>query len=314
MPLEWQDTRPPEPEARATYAIAVRFEPAMRAAISRAFRTLMNPTVLGEIRRALVIDGSLSSVMAVIPFYDPHRPRQEPWPIIRRDLSNIIRRTYMAAALDAAKRLIDKAGGERHLHKRDVVREAATQIYIDETVGSLIVLISNSQQEAVQRIVAAGTAAGINPLTTARQIKTTVGLLPRETKAVENRRALLASEGLSGVKLERAAERYAKKLHRLRAERIARTEMLDAQSAGRLNSWQTLQRDGFLPPNARRRWIAEGGSARTCPICLELDGQDIPLNGSYGIVDRPPAHVMCRCSETVYVPRRSGSVNVVTGL
>lgn len=86
----------------------------------------------------------------------------------------------------------------------------------------------------------------------------------------------------------------------VRADLIARTEVMRAANAGQREAWHQAVDKGFLSGRARRVWIyTPDGLA--CPLCESLDGKTAPLNGQYPDEggDGPPLHPRCRCTESV---------------
>lgn len=82
----------------------------------------------------------------------------------------------------------------------------------------------------------------------------------------------------------------------VRAHRIAMTEASRAMHAGQMES---AKESGIVEG---LRWLA---SSDACPLCLKLDGKEVPLGtpfyvdprgGPYATVYHPPAHPHCMCS------------------
>src|SRR5207244_4083170 len=99
-------------------------------------------------------------------------------------------------------------------------------------------------------------------------------------------------------RIDKLVDNYADRLLRERAETVARTLTIDASAEGQNALWRQAVDEGLLDPQA---WLIEfiaSEDERTCPICLELDGQRRPLDGTYPGGQGPPAvHSRCRCSE-----------------
>jgi hypothetical protein len=88
-----------------------------------------------------------------------------------------------------------------------------------------------------------------------------------------------------------------------RADRIARNEPMVAVHEGQRAAWQQAIDDGLLPENSVREWIVVGDD-KVCPVCQGLEGKTAALGEEYEEgIEGPPAHVMCRCSEGISVPR-----------
>lgn len=80
---------------------------------------------------------------------------------------------------------------------------------------------------------------------------------------------------------------------KVRAKRIAVTEVTNAYAGGNLETWKASE------VVDSKKWMTAGTDV--CDICLGLDGQVVPLNAMFysdydgSSYDRPPAHVNCRC-------------------
>lgn len=84
-----------------------------------------------------------------------------------------------------------------------------------------------------------------------------------------------------------------------RAERIARNEPMVAVHEGQRAAWNQAVEEGLLPEDAVREWIVVGDD-KVCPICEALEGKTAILGEEYEEgIEGPPAHVMCRCSESI---------------
>jgi len=85
---------------------------------------------------------------------------------------------------------------------------------------------------------------------------------------------------------------------KVRAKRIAVTEVTNAYAGGNLEAWKA---SGVVE---KKRWNTAGTDV--CPICIDLDQQVVPIDamfiGSDGMqYERPPAHVNCKCNVTPVV-------------
>src|SRR5262249_17573663 len=99
---------------------------------------------------------------------------------------------------------------------------------------------------------------------------------------------------------------YRNALLRDRARTIARTETIDASSAGQRALWDEARRAGYLGDDARRHWIITPDE-RLCPACEEmpkLNPDGVPLGEPYQTPDGgekmgPTLHPRCRCAESL---------------
>ncbi len=78
---------------------------------------------------------------------------------------------------------------------------------------------------------------------------------------------------------------------KVRAKRIAVTEVTNAYAGGNLETWKASEVVDY------KRWNTAGTDV--CPICVGLDQQEVPLNAMFhsdydsSSHERPPAHVNC---------------------
>ena len=105
---------------------------------------------------------------------------------------------------------------------------------------------------------------------------------------------------MDASRMRRVLAKYSDRLLRQRAMNIARTETITASNQGQSELWKQAVEKGQLDPTTKRVWIA-AMSERTCPICMELDGQERGLEESWilpagGEVYGPTAHPQCRCT------------------
>ena len=100
-----------------------------------------------------------------------------------------------------------------------------------------------------------------------------------------------------------AAVKYAERQHRYRAYMIARTEMAFAYNRGIDEGIKQAIAKGYMGPCVRV-W-ATAADERTCPVCGELEGVEIGMDGEYDFSrvnsrlpsgPTPPAHPNCRCA------------------
>jgi hypothetical protein len=256
--------------------------------------------------------------------------RALPW-FNLEDLSSRNRWTRYAGALQRAYAELVQEGGQASLNELDVplafvVKAIGSDArgvpvvpinpfsleWIRRRTGDFIVETSKTQQQAVRSLILESFSEGRRPKDILEDIERTVGLTERETMAVVRRRQRAIDAGASASRADKIADRYASQLLRKRAKRIARTETIDAQSQGRNDAWQLAREEGLLPVETMREWVADvPGGGRTCPICVDLDGELAAIGESYhsnliGAVDRPTAHPHCRCTEILVFPGAGG--------
>lgn len=191
--------------------------------------------------------------------------------------------------------------GRLKLGIRFDIRNPYAEQWIQRHTAELVTQVTEETQRSIRAIVLESFERGIPIREAARTIRPLIGLATRDSKAVLNYwRSLNQEADLSARQVNGLTETYASRLLRRRAENIARTEAVSAANAGTQESWFQAQQQGLVAPESLQEWIAAVGSPRTCPECLELDGQRVPLGQPFtsstrGPVYRPTLHPSCRC-------------------
>lgn len=158
--------------------------------------------------------------------------------------------------------------------------------------------VSDETRRAIRALIARALSDGIAPRDVAKQIRPLIGLTERDALAVGNLQTRLIEEGRSARAIERLVTRYANRLLRLRAETIARTEIMAAANSGQVALWDNSVRDGLLIAGEWDKAWLTAHDERTCPRCGPLDGVRTAFpNGTFpGADGRPPLHPRCRCA------------------
>ena len=100
----------------------------------------------------------------------------------------------------------------------------------------------------------------------------------------------------------KAAQKYAEKAHRQRAETIAQTELAKAYNHGAHEGIKQAQAAGLM--GAVKKVWSTANDHRVCPHCEALDGLTVGIDGGFGWSkylfqdsdELPPAHPLCRCA------------------
>jgi hypothetical protein len=303
---KWQDTRPPEKELRDAYAIAAANETAFSRAFLRFTRDLMSPAIMRDIARAVRSDRVEAAVNAlpVLEASDILRERFERayLKIVQEAGQDEINRQKWRFQFEVIEKRIEaRFGGPVPINPFSI-------LWIKQQAAKRVREITDAQQDNVRNVVLRGFSQGLRGPVITQQIEQEVGLLEREQKAVERRYQSALAQGVQPEKADRDRAKYATSLLRKRGQRIARTETIDAQAQGRNDAWALAKEQGMVPAGTKREWVAATESDRTCPICLELDGQQVDLGEPYdsavlGIaIQRPTAHPGCRCVEILVFP------------
>ncbi len=194
-----------------------------------------------------------------------------------------------------------------------VVHRAFTESRMpSQTVGSLITILEEATNtfplQPQQLAFVQATGVNIN------------GLTPRYANAVFNHSTKVADDlldrGITGIKAleitKKKGQAYAKKLRRSRAKTIARTEVIKAQTQGRLEAFQQAAAAGLVDPKkARVQWLTSPMDA--CPTCTPMNGQTVRLGEGFSIGE-PPTHPSCRCTvRLIPNPDVHGQPRIVAG-
>ena len=188
--------------------------------------------------------------------------------------------------------------------------------WASERSATLVTEMTEESKRAIRQTISNGFTQQIQVRQTASILKQTISLTGKQAQAVTSlRRRILASSGkriyagktairvpvggMDATRMQRVLAKYSDRLLRQRAMNIARTETINAANQGQSELWKQAVEKGQLDPNTKRVWIA-ALSERTCPICMELNGQERGFEELWvtptGEVDGPTAHPQCRCT------------------
>jgi len=185
--------------------------------------------------------------------------------------------------------------------------------FASRRAGELVTSIDDLTRLAIRDIITESFAQQLDVRATAKRIKNIIGLHPRWAKAVtkyeQNEINRLIKAGVSEItareRASKSATSYSERLKTARAKMIARTEIQIAQNEGRLEGWQQASEAGYVDPSSMKMWII-AQDERTCPICIELDGEIVPWNGIFSSGHETPGrvHPNCRCTMVIIPPER----------
>lgn len=172
--------------------------------------------------------------------------------------------------------------------------------YAEATSAILITSISDTQRRTIKSIIVDAIRRGTPGVRDmARQIRSTIGLLPRQATALVNYAAQLAEEGMSQERMRKLLAARKKKMITSRASTIARTELAFANNGGKFEDWKRKIDQGLLSRTIQKQWIG----LDPCPICIQLAGLGpVPFGDPFysELAGRswmhPPAHPNCKCS------------------
>lgn len=172
--------------------------------------------------------------------------------------------------------------------------------------GNLAVQLTDEQHDMIRTLTALAVAGKYTPAQLGVAIRSHIGLHDKWAKAVENRyKKVYDGHIKNGVPAttatalaQKASAQYHERLLKKRATTIARTEVLRAENDGRFLGWKAAQDEGYLSPDAHKRWIVRPIGA--CEVCLALTGTVIPWNEPFGFgAQMPPRHPNCRCTAVI---------------
>ena len=172
--------------------------------------------------------------------------------------------------------------------------------------GSLIVEVTQDQIDVVRELVSSAQVGIYTPQQVARYVRDSIGVTQRQGGWIRNFRDRTFNEQIAAGKsfaeamraTDTMTDRYARRIHRYRAEMIARTEILRAANEGRNEAWRQGIEEGFINPGVKKYWSVEI-DGRECEICVTVaamydEENAIPITEQFPDGD-PPLHPMCRC-------------------
>ena len=204
------------------------------------------------------------------------------WDAIKANGVVILKPTLLELLGEGGKTVV-----ERKILKQerfDVIGlEAVT--WATEYSATLITEITVETMEAIQAYIAQGIDAGKSVQKIGRELRPLVGLTEKQIFAVANfhEKLILERPEYTAVRQREMAEVYARRLHRRRAETIARTETAAALTEG--------QREGYAQMGITRLERVEDPDC--CEICAEYSGKIYTIAEAEGVL---PEHPSCEAS------------------
>lgn len=182
------------------------------------------------------------------------------------------------------------------------VADPALLLAVDAYGAERVVAISTTTREAIRAAITTVFETGQNVGQLARAIRGLVGLTPRQAASLVRYSAGLTADGVSPARAETLLARQTQRLIRRRAITIARTETIDAASAGQHLLWQQARTQGLVGPELRRYWVITPDD-RLCFLCRAVPGLNpdgVGLDETFqtplGGVLHPTLHPQCRCA------------------
>lgn len=288
--LGWQDTKPQNKYVKDFYEVAQRHERKFAFAWRLFTRApFVDPRAIDDFR-LYASRGMTNDAVAALT-----RTNTDAWQrahkLLVRAYANVLSESFADATSNALS--IKKAA--------DPLLNPYVTRWLERHAMEFVTEISYQQREAIRQILISAYATGESLPVTIGKIKSQIGLLDRDIRSLRMYEADARKRGVSSSVIERVSSRRAAQYLAQRAENIARTETVLAQSTGKHEAWLTARDEGLLEENIKREWIAAVGSSRTCKICDALNGQQTDLDTPFtsaiiGSVTKPPAHPQCRCT------------------
>lgn len=270
-----------------SYGIADKYVNAYARGVKRLLTSLKNTDIDNAVLR-----GGPTDIIEAFPWYNPNDPEsQKLWESFASTITNTTENIFVENTVAKAVEIVE-------------VPESSLKWIRDRNL-SMIQEISDATRANLMRILLQSFRRGERVEEIAEKIRNNIGLTERDSIALQRRIDAMEASGTSQDRIDQVARAYAKKAVSRRAEMIARTETIAAQAASRTLSWQQAKAEGRLPEDVVRQWFAGVGSARTCPICIDLDGTQAELDSPFysnvlgASVFDPPAHPNCRCNVVI---------------
>lgn len=308
----------------ALLAVADRAQPAFTAAVLSALTDIRSRFPVSHVAD-LVDQGRVFDIAVLIPWRDLFTMptfKSNGDPFNGDDLAHTIGEV-MVAASDAAGL---PAGSFQMINPHAV---AAAR----DHAAAMLTAVRDQTKEAVKAAIVEAMRGNLTPHETARIVANTVGLNVPQSRALarystqlaavnagEAPRSILRRAGFNYPRTAQgratAADRYAKKLLRDRADMIARTEIMSAANRGLTLNWQEAAASGLIDATAStRQWVVTFDDL-TCEACVPMNGAVAPVDGSFvsnmtGLtldsfqpsaevtLQSPPLHPRCRCTMIV---------------
>lgn len=219
--------------------------------------------------------------------------------------SGIMNETARAAAIDAGRQLAS-------VLTYNPFSNRATS-WAEKNSARLVVEIKESTRDGLRSIITEAKRINMHPGNPKLRalIKESVGLTSRQVTSVGNYWLKMAESGVDQQTMSRNSKKYAERLHNLRAETIARHELLQATEEGITQGWQTAIDDGLVESSRMsQEWSTSQDERVSERICRPMHGQIRPFGESFmtgegELILGPPAHVMCRCVRLITVSTTS---------
>lgn len=194
-------------------------------------------------------------------------------------------RIFKPLILNIIKRSADMVLADMMLKEDFDVLNVRSIRLAESICATLVREVTNNTQQAIAQVIRDGLNQGHGYREMAKQIRPLVGLTERQIRAVANHEEflLLTRPELSRREIDRRVNVYERRLHRKRADVIARTESARAVSEGSLEGYEY----------ANIYIVIWNAAYEACPACNELDDKEFAIEQARNMI---PYHPNCRCS------------------
>lgn len=227
------------------------------------------------------------------------------------DLDAAIMASVEEASVPAGRRPRRPSGGPAVI-VGDYTFEAKWRWAPVERIAAEVSSITAEQRDQIAAVLQRGMTGELTVDETARELKSVVGLHPRQVAAIARAEAKLAAGGLSGDALAKRVGALRKRALRYRAWNIARS------SYARLLQHEQLEAVDIRAAEASGLdvWLAwmTTPDERLCPVCSAMSGKEVPYGSGFQLPDGrtvvTPAysHPQCRCALVIRHRHRSSVV------
>lgn len=289
----------------------------VRGAYLRSLRNVSDALPEREIEEMIAKGAAMASILILID-------RVLPFAVV----------PLRASAQQAVTRAVtlfarDIPGAQRSAYVVSLLSAGPLNPRVQEAIRTVDSVVTNrfadSVRGTVRAVVERGYASGQGPRTTARELRSLIGLSEAELKQVANfrdaltgangrrwedyarrdrrfdgtiRKAMESGKGLKPEQVERMTATYAKRRLALSAEANARTATLDAYKQAQRVAWQVAVDSGQVD-GARlvKEWIGVD-DGRERPSHVEMNGEVVPYDATFSNGDDLPGDNDpwgCRC-------------------
>lgn len=266
-------------ENKAIEELNDRFKASVRQTVSE--------TDWSEIERRLQMQHSADEVGNAVKLQD-------------YDPTDLLKKTFGAASEISAANIADVVAKGSSLSFK--LTDPNALKWLDKYAADEIKYISDSQRDAIKKIVTDGYRDGITYQQQAREIRNCIGLDPRRAATLQKYSDNLFAKGKSESEIWRLMERKGFALLNQRARNIAVQEATTAGARGFYETTLDACNRGILDPNIYEAYRIVTGDERLCPKCGGLAGEmrQLPDQAyqSSGSVT-PKLHNLCRCVEGI---------------